>query len=187
MSAVQAYATANATPRARVVLATCLAVVQSLRADVRELATRITARDRDVWRQSPRTIVEWMRRHMTYVRETPGVELLQGAETTIALRLGDCDDLALTYAALAQSIGLRCVVAGLTRPGCTQARVFVHAVPYLPGYGMVEPTDDRRYSGRPTTWHVTRQGAAGRLAYWYDPLDGRHYVAPASELLLEVA
>lgn len=129
-----------------VVLGGQIAQNSSREANLRALATRITHGLHRVDASGAATIAQWVRRHIEYRQETPGVEILNGPYTTLRYRVGDCDDLVILWVALCRSIGLDAHFAGVRREGTTN---YVHAIGYVPGERtFYELTDDRRYGGK---------------------------------------
>lgn len=53
-----------------------------------------------------RSLFEWVRSHVRYVRDPVGVETVQAPDVTLRLLAGDCDDQSVLLAALAMSVGL---------------------------------------------------------------------------------
>lgn len=118
----------------------------SREANLRALATRITRGLHRVDASGAAAIAQWVRRHIEYRQETPGVEILNGPYTTLRYRVGDCDDLVILWVALCRSIGLDAHFAGVKRVGTEN---YVHAVGYIPGERtFYELTDDRSYGGQ---------------------------------------
>lgn len=126
-------------------------------------------------------LARWVRKNITYAAEAPGVEVLQGPFTTLALRTGDCDDLSITWASLARSVGLDAYVAGIAEKSNPEA--LVHAVGYDNGTKTHwELSLDKRWGGpliqslvfrRPQDYlAVWWSPEAHRLGYWIDLGDG---------------
>ena len=87
---------------------------------VAELAVRIFrsrgVQPREYERQAA-ALLDWIQKNVYYVNETG--EKLQSVEYTLEKRQGDCDDLAITLAAMAESVRLpwRFVLSGNTKSG----------------------------------------------------------------------
>lgn len=66
-----------------------------------------------------RSIFEFVRDHVRYVRDVLGVETLADPRMTLRRMVGDCDDQVTLLAALLESVGYptRFVVAGYSQPG----------------------------------------------------------------------
>ena len=153
-----------------VVMAGQLADNASRESRLRALAPRITAGLHRVDISGARVIAQWVRRHITYRQETPGVEVLQGPYTTLRYRVGDCDDLVILWVALCRAIGIDATFAGVKRQG---ADGYVHAIGYVPAQRtFYELTDDRTYGGRLLPI-VFGQLPAGLVAVFYSSGDGR--------------
>ncbi len=129
------------TPRASVRLANQLAHRAALEPHVRALAASIVSDLDDVPGEGPRAIGHWIRENIQYTKEAVGREILQGPNHTLSTRTGDCDDLAILFAALCQSIGLRAGVVGLRHK---RAKGFFHAVGWAHGQ-MYELSKDHTY------------------------------------------
>lgn len=83
-----------------------------------------------------RALFEFVRDRIRFTNDILGVETLQGAEYTLRVRAGDCDDRAVLLVALAQSIGIPAdfafrVVA--LKPGSPRAFSHVYVVANLKG------------------------------------------------------
>ena len=147
---------------------------QSLEPDLRRLAADLTQGLLRVDLRGAQAIARWIRGYIRYRQETPGVEVLQGAYTTLKHRVGDCDDLVLLWMALCRSVGIDATFVGVRRRGSTG---FVHAVGYVPSLRMYyELTDDRRYGGRRAAIEQTTLPAGCEGLYW-SPDDERLHLA----------
>jgi len=132
-------------PLCRVALANDIAYRASWEPWLRAVAYRAAG---SVWtnlpRRGPGAIARWVRRHIRYAKECPGIELLQGPRATLSVGVGDCDDLAILWSALCQSIGLPAEVGGVGRFG----EYPIHAIGVDPINGaLYELSKDGRYSG----------------------------------------
>lgn len=113
------------------------------------------------------TIARWVRKHIRYRQETPGVEVLQGPYTTLKYRVGDCDDLVILWVALCRSIGLDVAFSGVRRTG---SKSYVHAIGYAPKERtFYELTDDRAYSGLMNPILTPRLPQGCEAVYWHAP------------------
>jgi len=63
--------------------------------------------DRDDFRCQASRIFEYVKKNIHYVQDPTGTELLRSPICTLYYRAGDCDDQAVLFSALAESIGLR--------------------------------------------------------------------------------
>lgn len=112
----------------------------------RGVAANILKPCRNVKREGPRCIADWIRKNITYLQESPGVELLQGPRPTYENRVGDCDDLAILFATLCRAAGLKghfVAVARYDRPEAPH-----HAVGYCEETKRhYELSMDGRYGG----------------------------------------
>jgi len=131
---------------------------------VRQLAARIVARSRNVRRNGPVLIARWIRANILYTQEAPGYELLQGPLTTLTIRTGDCDDLAILWASLCRSIGLKAYVVGVRARG---APSFRHAVGLYEGQ-LYELSRDETYGG-PVRGPLMNGLDVGEEGFYYDP------------------
>lgn len=114
-------------------------------AKLRALATKITRNCTRIDVSGAYVIAQWVRKHIRYRQETPGVEILNGPYTSLKYRVGDCDDLVILWVALCRSIGIDATFAGVHRTGQPS---YVHAIGYIPSERtFYELTDDRAYSG----------------------------------------
>lgn len=150
--------------------------------EIRALGAHIVRELRDVRRDGPLAIAEWVRANIIYTQEAPGLEVIQGPHHTLPWWMqlgpirfrgagtGDCDDLATTWAALCRSVGLNAHVAGLRTSG---SRAFYHAVGYCDGQ-WYELSRDETYGGIPRG--PVMHGLPDRtVAYVYDPIAMRGY------------
>jgi len=87
---------------------------------IREAALSLVAglRPKD-WAGEIRTIFEYVRDQIRYVRDVQGFETLQTPPVTMDLEAGDCDDKSMLLAALLGAIGhpTRFVAVGYQSPG----------------------------------------------------------------------
>jgi hypothetical protein len=145
---------------------------------------------RNVARNGAQHLARWVRRHIDYAQEAPGVEILQGPYTTLAYRIGDCDDLAILWASLARSQGLDALMAGVAE--LDDPEVLLHAVAYDGDHDLhYELSQDWRYGGRaapalrfttpPTCYTVWWSPEAWRQGFWAN--DGSGY-RPLEEPML---
>lgn len=116
----------DATPFQRLALANQQAWEAAKEPALRSIALDALRGVRNVPRDGPRRLARWVRKNIRYAREAPGVELLQGPFSTLSYRVGDCDDLAILWAALGRSVGLELVVTGVAYKD--DPEVLVHAV-----------------------------------------------------------
>lgn len=131
-----------------VVMAAQIADQYSRDTAIRELAARITDGLVRVDVSGPERIAKWVRMHIRYRQETPGVEILQGPYTTLKSRVGDCDDLVILWMCLCRSIGINAMFCGARYIGDED---YLHAIGYLPEHRVFyELTDDRAYGGKKT-------------------------------------
>lgn len=115
---------------------------------------------------APRRLAKWIRRHIRYAKESPGLELLQGPWTTLDVQIGDCDDLSILWASFMLALGLPAEVAGLGRFGHPPQ----HAIGLDPSSGQLfEFSKDFRYS---RVLFRSLRFEAPRGYYWlsWDPL-----------------
>lgn len=89
---------------------------------------------------SVQAIFRWVRDRMTFVRDIPGVEVLQSPRYTLHVMAGDCDDYSILIAALCHAIGVpvRFVVIGADR---RNPRRFSHVYPVARVGGSDIPMD----------------------------------------------
>lgn len=131
---------------------------------MRALATTITANCVRVDVSGPLAIAKWVRRHIRYRQETPGVEILQGPYTTLKTKVGDCDDVTILWVALCRSIGLDAAFAGVQQ---ANTHDYVHAMGYMPEERtFYELTDDRAYAGAWLPYMTARLPGELRAVYW---------------------
>jgi len=151
--------------------ANLLAFRHSADAPVRRVAASVVKGMRDVPRQAPDALAAWVRSNLLYTQESPGIEALNGANTTLWTGTGDCDDLATTWATLVRSVGVEAFVVGLQRPG---RRGFFHAVGLANGQ-LYELSRDETY-GAPMRGRRIVSLPPGVVGFYYDPWkrrDGR--------------
>lgn len=60
-----------------------------------------------------KSLFEWVRDNIRWVRDTKGIETLQYPHRTVAFKAGDCDDLTILNGALATSIGIPCMMRAI--------------------------------------------------------------------------
>lgn len=136
----------------------------SMDAELARFSRYLTRGLRRVDLEGPAKLAEWVRARTWYRRETPGVEILQGPFTTLRTKSGDCDDLVVLWASLAQSIGLQCVLAGVRKEGDTH---FCHAIGYCPPQRLFyELTCDQAYGGSCVRVVQTALPAGYEAVYW---------------------
>lgn len=82
-----------------------------------QLARKVGRKD---YTGQARKIFNFVRRHIHYVRDPKGVELLRSPFQTLRYRAGDCDDQAILFSALAEAIGfdtrLKTIKANIAHP-----------------------------------------------------------------------
>jgi len=123
----------------------------------------------DVPRHGSRLIAQWFRRHVVYLQESPGIELLQGPYATLRTRVGDCDDNALAFAAIGRAVGLDNYVVGVS--DLNDPTNFYHAIGFDRKIGRHYDTiDDYRYSGRHNRVDFTPGKNA--VTVFYSPVPG---------------
>ena len=131
----------------RIRIANDLAVSGSIDPELRGLARQILAKARNIPTEAPRLFQRWIFANLTYLQESPGVELLQGVKTTARNRTVDCDCASIYWAALMRAVGLRAFVAGIGR--LDRWPSLSHAVGLDATTGILwELSDERRYSGK---------------------------------------
>jgi len=153
---------------------------------IRQAAVEALRGCQDVPNKGGEHLAKWVRKNITYAAEAPGVEVLQGPFTTLALRTGDCDDLSITWAALARSVSIDAYVAGIAEQSDPEG--LVHAVGYDQGKNTHwELSLDRRWGGpllQPLAFtlpdgylSVWWSPEAHRLGYWVDRGAGYEHVS----------
>jgi len=158
------------TPQASVRIASQVAARHAGDAPIRAIAAQIVAPCENVPEEGPRRIAEWVRANILYTQEAPGEEILQGPHTTLRIRTGDCDDLAILWAALCRSVGIDATVAGLKRRG---SNGYFHAMGYFDGE-LYELSLDHTYGGQKRPMMMGRADVpTGVEAHVYDPASRR--------------
>jgi len=76
---------------------------------IRQIASRLiqSCQTKD-YRCYAKAIFEYWRSNVKYAYDASGVEYLQAAHKTLAMKIGDCDDFAVGLSATLESIGIRC-------------------------------------------------------------------------------
>jgi hypothetical protein len=166
-------------PDARLLAANQMAHTASMEPRFRHLAAAILNGQppygespycRNIPKKAGLCFARWIRSSITYLQETPGVEILQGPVTTLATRVGDCDDNAILWATLMLSSGLVGRVVGVA-----DRRVpndYYHAVVYDEGAGRhYEVSCDLRYGGSGNrSEHFTTPPRS--VTVTFDPMSG---------------
>lgn len=165
------------TPIGRVQIANELIASTALDWRARRMAGQILRHVANVPNEGPRHLARWVRANILYLREAPGVEILQGLFTTSAARVGDCDDLSIMWASLLRSAGIPAFLVGV---GWTsEPRVLQHAIGRDGNTGILyELTDDSSYGG-PFGNGIFFRRKDGMFLVYYDPSEGheRYYVS----------
>ena len=187
------YDTDDMVPLDHIKVANEMAAKFALDAPIRRAAARILAGCRNIPQSGPRQIALWLRKHVTYQQEAPGVEILQGPYHTLRFGVGDCDDLALTMACLCRAAGIKAYVCGVAR--APKVSHFIHAVCFVPGVGHFEISSDENYGG---IGHLSERFKHGKgiATVYYDPeprgmgyylSTGKHYTRVTRNVLEERA
>jgi hypothetical protein len=105
-----------------------------------------------------KALFEWVQQHVRYTKDPFRVEVLHTAPRLLALRAGDCDDMAILLGAMLESIGhpVRLVLTG---PDPLRPRFFSHIYLEVRHRGRWIPLDaTMRYpmGWAPRTWTKTR-------------------------------
>jgi Transglutaminase-like superfamily len=111
-----------------------------------------------------RTIYEFVRDRVRYVKDVHGVETLARASHTLKSLTGDCDDQSVLLGSLLESIGhpVRLVVSGYSAPGVFE---HVHLQVYVSSQWIdADPTEPMHFGWQPEnpvvqfveslTWHL---------------------------------
>lgn len=77
-----------------------------VRIDVADIVRRHRLRDGDV-RGLCDAVYQWVRERVKYWQDTAGVETIQSPPITLALGIGDCDDLSVLAATMLQAAGVK--------------------------------------------------------------------------------
>jgi hypothetical protein len=168
-------------PWQRLAMANEIAIKHAIDPNLRGLAAHITQRCRNMRLEAGPTIALWVRRKMKYVMEAPDTELLQGPYDTLTEKCGDCDDLAILWACLVRSLGLRAYVGGVSAEADMEN--LEHAVGVLVddagAWKMFETIDDTRYGG--TDWPLTFEAPQGYcVTIWSNEPDRQGYTTRKS-------
>jgi len=159
------------TPWERIAQANQMALEAAKDPYIRQAAVSALKNCQNVPARGGQVLAKWLRKNVTYAAEAPGVEVLQGPFTTLALRLGDCDDLAITWASLARSVGIDAYVAGVAEKSVPDA--LLHAVGYDHNLNAHwELSLDRRWGGnwvQPLAFKLP----ASYLSVWWSPEEHR--------------
>lgn len=158
------------TPIGRVQIANELIASTALDWRARRMAGQILRHVKNVPNEGPSHLARWVRTNILYLREAPGVEILQGLFTTSAARVGDCDDLSIMWASLLRSAGIPAFLVGI---GWTsEPRVLQHAIGRDGNTGILyELTDDSSYGG-PFGNGIFFRRKNGMFLVYYDPSEG---------------
>lgn len=132
---------------------------------LRVLAAQICETVDDIHGSGALRIAEWIRQHIRYMQEAG--EIIQGPFHTLALRIGDCDDLVTLWVCLCRSIGIEAVLVGMCQKG-QKKPPFAHAVG-MAGGRLYELTDDRQYSMRGEASQILMRWPARTWGYYWNP------------------
>jgi transglutaminase-like putative cysteine protease len=73
---------------------------------VRDVANKIVYQiPGKAWLAQMRAVFNWVRNNIRYTLDTNSTEVIQGAEQTLTLRYGDCDDFCILIATLLEQLG----------------------------------------------------------------------------------
>lgn len=151
-------------------LANQLALEGATEPVVRRAALQALLGCRDVPRLGGEQIARWIRKHIEYSMEAPGVEVLQGPLHTLSYRVGDCDDLAILWCAMARSVGINARFCGVGED--SDPETMVHAIGYDQDTGLHwELSQDHRWGGarfQPLRFQTPR----GYFTLWWSPEPG---------------
>ena len=115
------------------------------------LSVRLTAQNivqglppKDYWAEA-NALFLFVRDHIRYVRDMRQMETLYFPDKTLALKAGDCDDMAMLFAALAETIGFETRFCAIGVDGEEFSHVSAQCL--VPGFGWVNaetiPIDDK--------------------------------------------
>jgi len=174
------FADAVMSPEEHVQAANEMAYKFAADAPLRGLAMRIIGPTKDVFRDGPVRIAQWIVENVQYGQESPGIEILQGPYTTLpagleigdfrfgGIGVGDCDDLALLFATLCRGAGLNGFFAGVCE-GPFQGS-FIHAMGYCAdNQCFYELSKDESYGGVPNKPLEMKGIPVGQEAFIWDP------------------
>ena len=197
------------TPLGSVKISNQIADRSSMEVPIRALAATIIYGCDNVPAKGPRLIAEWVRANIIYTHESVGKELLQGPMGTLPWWLtvpheptqtlssqhslgkvhqfrgagtGDCDDLAILWAALCRAIGCEAFVVGL---GQLEAQGFFHAIGLCQGK-FYELSLDHTYGNnkRPV---IIQSFPASTQCVWFDPMTDSFYRVVCGQRMAERA
>lgn len=157
-------------PWERVALANQIALEAATDSAIRRAALHALRGCGNVPRDGGEWLTRWIRHNVEYSMEAPGVEVLQGPLHTLSYRVGDCDDLAILWCAMARSVGIEARFCGVADE--RDPETMVHAVGYDAGTGKHwELSEDWRWGGN--RWQPLRfTTPPGYFTLWWSPEPG---------------